>query len=838
MLIIAIGLLSGSMVRAHNPPPTPTPVRGAPEQWITTTVGSLKAPVEIGNPAKGHPKLESSLNQLLETHRREGLAGAQAFAKTHTMMLDDHRVQVVIETIQGAISDLKKAVEALGGEYQTHYETLLQALVPIDALESLAGRPDVQVVREPRRPIPVAPVMAGTVDTEGLGASNASAWHVAGYNGSGVRVAVIDGGFTDYASLLGTDLPASVTTYDWTGTGIGGSYHGAACAEIVYDMAPGVIMDLHKIGTDVELGNAVNQAIADGVDIISMSLIWLLNGPGDGTGSLADIVNNARSNGIFYATAAGNNAEHCWSGTYNDSGFDTHWWASGQDINYFGPGNGDAWIVPKDFPIAVALHWDDWTVVNQDYDMELYYWNGASWQFVEGSYNDQAGGYPTPEEYIEVDAPVEAPYGVVVRRTSSTRDVCLRLNASHHGPDLDERVPERSLMFPADSPDAITVGAVDVSSPYPLESYSSQGPAFGPGGTCYGGSTRPDIAAYANVSTVSYGVRGFAGTSAATPHVAGVAALVKDAFPGYSVDQLQDFLEGRALNLGSPGKDNQYGSGRLWLGEPPAVTPTPTATPSRTPTATRTKTPTCTPTSTPTPTGSPPPGFKIYLPICLKDYTPTTPKVTPTSTPTATPTRTPTPTLPPTGVHILGNHSYYVDSIGYLHIAGEVKNDTADQLRFVKITASIFNSHGHLVDTDFTYIYLDNLPASDKTCFRILLEEPAGWSYYEFEPPSYWTDGRPLPNLTILNDSGSYDSTFGWYEIIGQVRNDHGTRVEYVSPVGTLYDASGIVIGCDFTYVNATHLDPGQTSSFEMTFIGRDYTDAASYRLQVDGNPE
>ena len=50
--------------------------------------------------------------------------------------------------------------------------------------------------------------------TEGLAASNAAAWHAAGYTGEGVRVAVIDEGFTDHSSLLGTDLPASVTTYD------------------------------------------------------------------------------------------------------------------------------------------------------------------------------------------------------------------------------------------------------------------------------------------------------------------------------------------------------------------------------------------------------------------------------------------------------------------------------------------------------------------------------------------------------------------------------------------------------------------------------------------------
>jgi hypothetical protein len=225
----------------------------------------------------------------------------------------------------------------------------------------------------------------------------------------------------------------------------------------------------------------------------------------------------------------------------------------------------------------------------------------------------------------------------------------------------------------------------------------------------------------------------------------------------------------------------------------------------------------------------------IYLPYVSKQA-PLVP--TATLTPTATETSTPTPTTIPQGVRILSNHSSYVDSIDYLHIVGEVENNTANHLRFVKIIANVFDSDGHLLDTDFTYIYLDNLPAGNKTCFHILLQKLAAWSYYEFEAPTYWTDGEPLPNLTVMNHSGSYNVTYGWYEIIGQVRNDHGTRVEYVSPVGTAYNTSGMVVGCDFTYVNSTHLDVGQVSSFKLSFSGRNYSDVTSYRLQVDGNPQ
>ena len=58
---------------------------------------------------------------------------------------------------------------------------------------------------------------------------------------------------------------------------------------------------------------------------------------------------------------------------------------------------------------------------------------------------------------------------------------------------------------------------------------------------------------------------GFNGTSAATPHVAGAAALVKQLYPAYTVAQLQNYIEGEALDMGAPGKDNLYGWGRLYL---------------------------------------------------------------------------------------------------------------------------------------------------------------------------------------------------------------------------------------------------------------------------------
>jgi len=94
-LLLTIGLLlPGNTVGADDP--IPTPASEQPTQWRVTTVENLVDAQEVEGSSRSNPKLGSSLNQLLDVHRREGLAEAQAFATTHMMVLDDERVQVII----------------------------------------------------------------------------------------------------------------------------------------------------------------------------------------------------------------------------------------------------------------------------------------------------------------------------------------------------------------------------------------------------------------------------------------------------------------------------------------------------------------------------------------------------------------------------------------------------------------------------------------------------------------------------------------------------------------------------------------------------------------------
>ncbi|HQH46775.1 MAG TPA: S8 family serine peptidase, partial [Candidatus Aminicenantes bacterium] len=90
-----------------------------------------------------------------------------------------------------------------------------------------------------------------------------------------------------------------------------------------------------------------------------------------------------------------------------------------------------------------------------------------------------------------------------------------------------------------------------------LQAWSSRGPTAD-------GRIKPDLTAFARVSTAVLGPRAFSGTSAAAPHVAGALGLLMAKTP-FAPGQLRTILEERAKDLGEIGPDNLFGRGRLNL---------------------------------------------------------------------------------------------------------------------------------------------------------------------------------------------------------------------------------------------------------------------------------
>ena len=561
VLLLTTVVLSGGVAAAQ--------IEDDPAAW---SVVPLPAVDVAGLPAAraGNPKLDTALAALA------GADDRAATAETFGLRYEGGQVQTKVIAGPDGVDAARAAITQAVGEVTDVFGDELQAWLPPAQLTEVAAQPAVAAVRAPDLAV-LAEDEALAATTEGVAAANADEWHTAGWRGQGVTIAVIDAGFVGYAGLLGSDLPQNVVVKNFV-DGQNDSQvdtttaHGTACAEIAHDMAPAATLYLLKISTDLDLSQAVNYAIGQGVDVISTSLTFVNVTPGDGTGRFATLAQQARDAGILWVTAAGNYRETHWSGSFTDADADAlHEFAPGVEVNVFGPGNNTGFLIPAGVSLSPSIRWDDWTAVNQDYRLLLLRYNGSNFEIVASSNNAQTGlaGQRPTERISYITSAQPSIYGVAVQRVGSTRNVHLHLLTPNR--ELDRRTPAMSLGNLADVAAVMTTAAVDVDVPFVREQYSSEGPTNGPGGAPGGGQLKPNIAAFANVSTASYGTRIFNGTSAATPHVAGAAAQTLSAFPDALPGELQDFLQSRAVDQGPVGVDPQFGYGRLYLAGPPDI---------------------------------------------------------------------------------------------------------------------------------------------------------------------------------------------------------------------------------------------------------------------------
>lgn len=108
--------------------------------------------------------------------------------------------------------------------------------------------------------------------------------------------------------------------------------------------------------------------------------------------------------------------------------------------------------------------------------------------------------------------------------------------------------------FPASYPNAMSISAVDINDNLP--SFSSFGEFLD---VC---APSPDILAPSESGDSDY-TETFRGTSAATPHVAGLAGLVLSVDPSLTHDEVRAAINDNATDLGAPGFDNFHGNGRI-----------------------------------------------------------------------------------------------------------------------------------------------------------------------------------------------------------------------------------------------------------------------------------
>jgi Subtilase family len=502
----------------------------------------------------------------------------------------------------------------LSRRYQT--VTVAAKAEDLPALGAVAG---VAGVTEVLTPITRGADCGGLVRSEGdaqLNAANARAsW---GVDGSGVTVGILSDSF-DRSKTAGTHAAQDVASGDLPGPGspcgssqavgvlddaeAAGDDEGRAMAQIVHDLAPGAAIDFASaFGDQFSFAENIRALANSGAKVIADDVVYF-DEPFFQDGPVAVAINEVVSSGVSYFTAAGNdnvisagNDVGSFESTFADAGacpavvpppnaecadFDP------------GPGKDNAYdmTVAGGEEVTIDLQWaEPWNGVTTDLD--AYLLSGAETVLAESA-DRNVTKTQEPFEAFSWENKGKGPVTVrlAIPRVAGSANPRLKFIQLGNGA---QGVAPTAGQYAASSAgatfgptvfghsgasSAIATGAVSVGFAAAPERYSSRGPAihlFGPvTGTMPAAPiaeaviAKPDLlASDCGVTTFfasfvkSEGVWRFCGTSAAAPHAAAVAALMRQANPGAGAGQIRAALLSTARPVGTSSPD-EIGAGLL-----------------------------------------------------------------------------------------------------------------------------------------------------------------------------------------------------------------------------------------------------------------------------------
>jgi len=481
---------------------------------------------------------------------------------------------------------LLKQIEAVGGTliYSVPERQTITASMPLAAIETIAANPNVyRIAAAPR-----VTTNAGALNTQGYISHKARETINAGHNGTGVKVGVLSDSADAIAGLIASgDLPADTVVVPGQ-SGDPGTSEGTAMMEIVHDMAPGAKLFFATAFTSPEsmADNIRTLRFRYGCDIIVDDVSWSNEGVFQDTG-IAQAVNDVTADGALYFSSAGNNGNitngtaTAWEGDFADSGIGLTFMGKSYRLSDFG--GGQFFTQMLNAGQVVDLQWSDpFGGSGNDYDLFVL---NSTLTTVLGFSTDVQDGTQDPIE--EIDGAFPGGSVIVIGKTTDAAVRALHVDMFFGDARLSIATDGATFGHNAAKSTAGTAAVFWNSArggtrPFvggaanPTETFSSDGPRkifFKPDGTpitpgnvlfaTNGGETllKPEVSAADGVTTHTPGFMPFFGTSAAAPHAASIAALVKSARPDYTNVQILNAMTATALDIRAPGPDRDSGFG-------------------------------------------------------------------------------------------------------------------------------------------------------------------------------------------------------------------------------------------------------------------------------------
>ncbi len=526
---------------------------------------------EVRKLAQRSSKIQSAISAAMSSMEAEGLTGLAANLgglSTRAARADARGTIQVYVILTAFRPEYVAQLEALGLSVEITLPgfRLVQGWLPAGSVDAVAALDFVLQIKPPGYPVRKS---VGAVTTAGdalLGAAAARAQF--NVDGAGVTVGVLTDGVAHLAdSVASGDLPSDVQVLK-----AGSGDEGTAILEIVHDIAPGAGLAFYSPSTSADMVAGIASLRGAGARIV-MDDLTFLDEPKFEDGMIAQAARSFATDGRLYVTAAGNSGQMHYRSDYRP--------LTGQDFprtaypavhNYVSSAIdvGNTLVIPSGCNITVILQWNNrFGAANDDFDLVLARADNFALLAVGADVQD---GTQDPYERVDftnrTGAPITAfisvaEFALKSPPTSLILDYFVYADCNL---SLQYVTTADSVIGHEAVNEVLSVAALGAAAPDQVEVYSSHGP----GSVSFPAPearTVPNISGIdcvaTQVSELGFFVNPFCGTSAAAPHVTGVAALLMQRSPELSSERYRAILTGSAADLGPPSFDFAYGFGRI-----------------------------------------------------------------------------------------------------------------------------------------------------------------------------------------------------------------------------------------------------------------------------------
>jgi len=535
-------------------------------------------------------KIDSRLLHTVRMLQNMPVADGVPFLETDVELDDSDNlyVNIVADVNDDLMTRLRNAGVKIINSISRYHSIL--AFIPASQMEDIAGWDGIHFIG-PRQENFTNVISEGDYTHEANLARNTF-----GVTGAGIKIGVLSDGVTNLAlsQYLGELGPVTILPGQ-----SGSGDEGTAMLEIIHDIAPSASLYFATGNPDIaSFAQNILDLRAVGCDIIVDDLNYFSETPfqdgqnyySDTNGGLViQAVNEVVDDGALYFSSSANsgNRDSFTSGTYEydfvDGGAIS--WPELGRVHAFNP-NLYSNQITEGAGQLITLHWSD--PLGSSYnDYDLFVLDPTGNFVVDSSINPQNGSQD-PFEAVAGSVNVTGNLIVIIKSSGVARLLHLATNRSKllyatSGATVGHNAAKKAFSVAA-TPAYLAQNSGSPWGPYPysfnysnvVELFSSDGPRrifFQADGTpitpgnysSTGGEllAKPDFTAADGVSVT--GVGGFPtpfyGTSAAAPHAAAIAALIKSAKPGISNADVRTTLLNSAIDIMTLGWDRNSGAG-------------------------------------------------------------------------------------------------------------------------------------------------------------------------------------------------------------------------------------------------------------------------------------